>query len=97
MNSFWLYSTILLIVSLLFILVPVLRYRPVIKTADDEIRKQKNIEVFQQSLAELEQDKTEEVISEEEFEKLMAELQRSFLRDMEDEKKQNKSSRAKQQ
>ncbi len=92
MNSFWLYSTILLIVSLLFILVPVLRYRPVIKTADDEIRKQKNIEVFQQSLAELEQDKTEEVISEEEFEKLKAELQRSFLRDMEDEKSRTKAA-----
>lgn len=92
MNSFWLYSTILLIVSLLFILVPVLRYRPVIKTAGDEIRKQKNIEVFQQSLAELEQDKTEEVISEEEFEKLKAELQRSFLRDMEDEKSRTKAA-----
>ena len=45
-----------------FILVPVLRYRPVIKTADSEIRKQKNIEVFQQSLAELEQDQAEEDI-----------------------------------
>lgn len=92
MNSFWLYSTILLIVSLLFILVPVLRYRPVIKTAGDEIRKQKNIEVFQQSLAELEQDKAEEVISAEEFEKLKAELQRSFLRDMEDEKSRTKAA-----
>lgn len=92
MNSFWLHSTILLIVSLLFILVPVLRYRPVIKTAGDEIRKQKNIEVFQQSLAELEQDKAEEVISAEEFEKLKAELQRSFLRDMEDEKSRTKAA-----
>lgn len=92
MNSFWLYSTILLIVSLLFILVPVLRYRPVIKTAGDEIRKQKNIEVFQQSLVELEQDKAEEVISAEEFEKLKAELQRSFLRDMEDEKSRTKAA-----
>ena len=92
MNPFWLYSTILLIVSLLFILVPVLRYRPVIKTAGDEIRKQKNIEVFQQSLAELEQDKAEEVISAEEFEKLKAELQRSFLRDMEDEKSRTKAA-----
>ncbi len=90
MTSFWLYSAILLIFSLLFILVPVLRYRPVIKTADDEIRKQKNIEVFQQSLAEIEQDREEEIISMEEFEKLQAELQRSFLRDMEDEKTRSK-------
>ena len=93
MTSFWLYSAILLIVSLLFILVPVLRYRPVIKTADNEIRKQKNIEVFQQSLAELEQDKAEEIISAEEFEKLKAELQRSFLRDMEDEKSRTKAAK----
>ena len=93
MTSFWLYSAILLIVSLLFILVPVLRYRPVIKTADNEIRKQKNIEVFQQSLAELEQAKAEEIISAEEFEKLKAELQRSFLRDMEDEKSRTKAAK----
>ncbi|MDG1850530.1 MAG: c-type cytochrome biogenesis protein CcmI, partial [Gammaproteobacteria bacterium] len=52
----------------------------------------KNIEVFQQSLAELEQDKAEEVISAEEFEKLKAELQRSFLRDMEDEKSRTKAA-----
>jgi len=90
MTSFWLYSAILLIFSLLFILVPILRYRPVIKTADNEIRKQKNIEIFQQSLAELEQDKEEEIISAQEFEKLQAELQRSFLRDMDDEKSRTK-------
>jgi len=90
MTSFWLYSAILLIFSLLFILVPILRYRPVIKTADNESRKQKNIEIFQQSLAELEQDKEEEIISAQEFEKLQAELQRSFLRDMDDEKSRTK-------
>ncbi len=92
MNPFWLYSAILLLFSLLFIFVPVLRYRPVIKKADNEIRKQKNIEVFQQSLAELEQDKAEEIISAEEFEKLKAELQRSFLRDMEDENSRVKAA-----
>ena len=63
MTTFWLYSAILLLIALLFILVPVLRYRPVIKTADSEIRKQKNIEVFQQSLAELEQDRKEDIIT----------------------------------
>ena len=50
MTTFWLYSVILLLIALLFILVPVLRYRPVIKTADSEIRKQKNIEVNENDL-----------------------------------------------
>ena len=86
MTTFWLYSAILLLIALLFILVPVLRYRPVIKTADSEIRKQKNIEVFQQSLAELEQDRKEDIITADEFEKLKTELQRSFMSDMDDEK-----------
>ena len=95
MTTFWLYSVILLLIALLFILVPVLRYRPVIKTADSEIRKQKNIEVFQQSLAELEQDRKEDIITVDEFEKLKTELQRSFMSDMDDEKSRLQSNSGK--
>ncbi len=95
MTTFWLYSVILLLIALLFILVPVLRYRPVIKTADSEIRKQKNIEVFQQSLAELGQDRKEDIITVDEFEKLKTELQRSFMSDMDDEKSRLQSNSGK--
>jgi cytochrome c-type biogenesis protein CcmH len=95
MTTFWLYSVILLLIALLFILIPVLRFRPVLKTADNEIRKQKNIEVFQQSLAELERDRKEDLITADEFEKLKTELQRSFLNDMDEEKSSLQSSSGK--
>lgn len=95
MTTFWLYSAFLLIIALLFILVPVLRYRPLVKTSDSEIRKQKNIEVFQQSLGELENDREEDIITLEEFEKLKTELQRSFLSDMDDEKIRQQSATGK--
>ena len=85
MANFILFSVFLLVLALLFVIVPVLHYRPLAKTPDSEIRRQKNIEVFRQGLADLEQDRAEGVIQPDEFERLKTELQRSFLRDMEDE------------
>lgn len=89
MSTFLLYSALLLVVALLFIVIPVLRYRPVEKAADSDIRKQKNIDVFQQSLADLEQDQAEGLITVEDFTRLKTELERSFLRDMEDEEQRH--------
>lgn len=84
MTSFWLYSIPLLALALLFIVVPVLHFKPAEKKADSDIRKEKNIEVFKESLAELERDLAEKNISDEEFARLKTELQRSFMRDMEE-------------
>jgi len=90
-NTFILYSMLLLVVALLFILVPVLCYKPTEKAADSDIRKQKNIDVFQQSLADLQQDQAEGLISAEDFVRLKTELERSFLRDMEDEEQRHQT------
>jgi len=84
MTSFWLYSIPLVALALLFIVVPVLRFKSIVKKADSDIRKEKNIEVFKESLAELERDLAEKSISDEEFARLKTELQRSFMRDMEE-------------
>lgn len=84
MIAFLPYSLLLLLVALLFVVVPYLRFRPSDKTVDSDIRRQKNKDVFQSSLAELESDRSEGLLTDEDFEKLQTELQRSFLRDMEE-------------
>jgi cytochrome c-type biogenesis protein CcmH len=83
MMSFIPYSVLLIALALLFIAVPYLRFRPSDNSIDPEIRRRKNREVYESSLAELEKDQAEGVISVDEFEKLKTELSRSFLRDME--------------
>ncbi len=82
MMSFIPYSVLLIALALLFIAVPYLRFRPSDNSIDPEIRRRKNREVYESSLAELEKDQAEGVISVDEFEKLKTELSRSFLRDM---------------
>jgi cytochrome c-type biogenesis protein CcmH len=83
MMSFIPYSVLLIALALLFIAVPYLRFRPSDNSIDPEIRRMKNREVYESTLAELEKDQAEGVISVDEFEKLKTELSRSFLRDME--------------
>ena len=82
MMSFIPYSVLLIALALLFIAVPYLRFRPSDNSIDPEIRRRKNREVYESSLAELEKDQAEGVISVDEFEKLKTELSRSFLHDM---------------
>lgn len=92
MTTFLAYSTVLLLIALLFVIVPVWRFRPASKSVDADIRRQKNIEVFKQSLAELGSDRVEHEIDDEEYDKLKIELERSFLRDMEDEDKRERGA-----
>lgn len=92
MTSFLFYSVLLLVLALLFVIVPVLRYKPQQRTPDSDIRRQKNIEVFQQGLAELEKDHAGGDLGAEDFARLKTELERSFLRDMEDEEKRRQGA-----
>jgi len=93
MTTFLPYSFLLLLVALLFVAVPYLRFRPSDKSATSDIRRQKNKDVFESSLSELESDRAEGLLTDEEFEKLQTELQRSFLRDMEEiDRRKNEAS-----
>jgi cytochrome c-type biogenesis protein CcmH len=92
MTPFILFSLLLLILALLFIVVPLWRFRPVEEAEDGEIRRQKNIEVYELGLSELEKDRQEALLQEEDYDRLKTELQRSFLRDMEDEDHRQKGS-----
>ena len=83
MNSLGIYIVLMVVLALLFVLVPIFRFRGVNKSLDNKVREQKNIDVFEQRLTELEQDLSDGIIvTDEEFEKLKAELQRGFLLDM---------------
>lgn len=85
MTPFILLSLLLLILALLFIVVPLWRFRPLEKAEEGEIRRQKNTDIYEHGLAELEKDRQEALLQEEDYDRLKTELQRSFLRDMEDE------------
>ncbi len=92
MATFFAYSALLLLLALLFVVWPVLRYKPQAKTGDNAIRRQKNIHVYEQSLADLEGDLAEGLITAEECDKLKIELQRSFLRDMRDQDRRERAN-----
>ncbi len=92
MATFFAYSGLLLFLSLLFVVWPVLRYKPQAKAGDNTIRRQKNIQVYEQSLADLEGDLAEGLITIGECDKLKIELQRSFLRDMQDADRREQSN-----
>ncbi|MDT8399118.1 MAG: c-type cytochrome biogenesis protein CcmI [Pseudomonadales bacterium] len=94
MTSLWFFIALLLVLALVFVVVPVLRFRGQSKPEQHNIRKEKNIEVFNQSLLELQGDLAQQLIDQEQFEKLKVELQRGFLSDMEESAKVNKRTQA---
>lgn len=83
MNSLWAGLALLSLVALGFIIVPVLRYRKAAgSTAENERRRSKNVELYQQRLTEIERELGDELLEASEAETVRTELQRSFLRDM---------------
>lgn len=83
MISLNLYLLLLMLTAALFVVVPVLRYRNQGTNLQSEKREQKNIELFQQSVNELDGNLTDNLIDQDEYEKLKLELERNFLHDME--------------
>ena len=77
-----------------FLVLPVLRYRNQGVNSQSETREQKNIELFQQSVDELDANLTENLIDQDEYEKLKLELERNFLNDMESGKVSKQTSAA---
>ena len=83
MNTIWFLFAGMIAVAMLFVLVPIWRYRGEAALSSLAQRKQKNCEVFEQREAELAVELQQNVIAPEEYTRLLAELQRAFLRDME--------------
>lgn len=80
---FWVICTLLLVLAFAFIAVPVLRQR-VIALNDRQQRAAANLAIYQERLEELHTDLRENLIDQEQFQSLKAELSRSLLSDVED-------------
>tara|TARA_R110000772_G_scaffold161502_10_gene272645 strand:- start:156 stop:1433 length:1278 start_codon:yes stop_codon:yes gene_type:complete len=92
MSDLTLYLIILMLLASMFVLVPVWRFRGQLRTQQSELRRQQNVDLFQQHIGELEDGLRDKLIEQEEFEKLKVELERNFLSDMESEVKSKQSS-----
>ncbi|MFN0002889.1 MAG: c-type cytochrome biogenesis protein CcmI [Pseudohongiellaceae bacterium] len=82
MSPLFILFTAMIALAMLFVMVPLWRYRGEAVYSSLALRKQKNHEVFQQRIGELELELQQELINAEEHAKLLAELQRAFLRDI---------------
>ena len=81
MTQFAIYATLLIVVAAAFILPPLwFGLRSPMEKAD---RKQANLAIFRDQLAELEREKTEGTLAEGDFEQARRELQRRLLEDVE--------------
>jgi cytochrome c-type biogenesis protein CcmH len=82
MGLFWFFLAVLTAVAMLFVLIPLWRYRSSGSVADVELRKQANREAYEQRLQEITSEVAEGLIAAEDVDRIRTELQRSFLRDM---------------
>jgi len=82
MSPLFILFTAMIALAMLFVMVPLWRFRGEAVYSSLELRKQKNHEVFQQRIGELQLELQQELINTEEHAKLLAELQRAFLRDI---------------
>lgn len=87
MNSLNFFLLLLSAAALAFVMIPLWRHHNTAGNTLDR-RREKNREMFRQRETELAEDLRQGLVAEEEHAKLLAELQRTFLRDMEDLDKQ---------
>ncbi|MES2605011.1 MAG: c-type cytochrome biogenesis protein CcmI, partial [Pseudomonadota bacterium] len=82
MASFWLPLALLSALAMSFVLVPLWLQRGRRSDAELKVREAKNREVFAQRQAELEQEVREGTVAAEDHPRMLSELQRSFMADM---------------
>jgi cytochrome c-type biogenesis protein CcmH len=82
MAELWLPLALLCFAAMAFVLVPVWRFRQRESDAGVALRAERNREIFAQRQLELEREVGEGTIASEDHERMLAELQRSFLADM---------------
>ena len=82
MIQYWIPLALLTVVAMLFVLVPLWRLRKHESVRALHVREEKNREIFAERQQELEHEVREGTIAPEDFQRLLAELQRAFLTDM---------------
>ncbi|NRD72129.1 c-type cytochrome biogenesis protein CcmI [Shewanella sp. VB17] len=81
MTTLWIFIALFLLVSLVLIWFPHFRQQQMLQTEEADFRKKTNLELFQNRLATLEKERTDEQIDQIEFNALKKELEISLLQD----------------
>ncbi|QIR13223.1 c-type cytochrome biogenesis protein CcmI [Shewanella aestuarii] len=82
MTTFWIFIALVLIISLIMIWVPHFRQQKMLQAEESGVRKQTNLELFNERLSILEKELKEELLDQTEFDALKQELEISLLQDM---------------
>ena len=82
MSQYWIPLALLTVVAMMFVLVPLWRLRARASAQLMHVREEKNREIFAERQKELEQEMLEGTIAAEDYQRLVSELQRAFLSDM---------------
>ena len=82
MILFWLICTILVVIALAFILPPLLQRPATSQAATDKERREANIEIYRDQLAELETDLHNGIVSKEQYQQDRDEIERRLLEDL---------------
>ncbi|MBR9728710.1 c-type cytochrome biogenesis protein CcmI [Shewanella intestini] len=85
MTTFWIFIALVVIVSLLMIWVPHFRQQKQRIAEEAGVRKQTNLELFNERLAILKQELVDDLLDQQEFDALKQELEISLLQDMKQE------------
>lgn len=82
MTTFWILIAFVVLIGLMLIWVPHFRQQRLLKTEEAGVRKQTNLELFNERLAILEKELAEGLLDDQEFEGLKKELEISLLQDI---------------
>ncbi|MGZ9896875.1 c-type cytochrome biogenesis protein CcmI [Shewanella gaetbuli] len=82
MTTFWIFIALVLIVSLIMIWVPHFRQQKLLQAEEAGVRKQTNLELFNERLSVLEKELQDDLLDQAEFDALKKELEISLLQDM---------------
>jgi len=82
MTTFWIFIALVVLVSLTLIWIPHFRQQKLLRTEEAGVRRQTNLELFNERLATFEKELSEELLDQAEFDALKKELEISLLQDI---------------
>ena len=92
MILFWAICTILIVIALAFILPPLLQRSGTTQTASDKERREANIEIYRDQLAELETDLHNGIVSKDQYQQDRDEIERRLLEDVKGSESETKTT-----
>lgn len=92
MILFWVICTILIVIALAFILPPLLQRSGTTQTASDKERREANIEIYRDQLAELDTDLHNGIVSKDQYQQDRDEIERRLLEDVKGSESETKTT-----